>query len=515
MTVQILRFNVPDFVGLAQVRSKVLDASLVVALLLALLLALSAQSTAAQSTLPLTPCSRDIGVSGAECGKLEVFEDRAAGQGRVISLRVAVLPALGNEIKRDPLFLLAGGPGMGATDLAEMAQMHLRRIREQREIVLVDQRGTGDSNGLDCSEVDTDSTYYNLGADYPYQALQDCMSGFDADLRLYTTPIAMDDLDDVRAALGYELINIWGGSYGTRAALVYLRRHEEHVRAVVVDGLAPPAIRLPLHVGEDAGRALELVFIDCAADADCNGAFPRLRETFQRLLERLETSPEAVRAAHPRTGEMVDFEVGRNGVVLLLRAALYSADATRLLPLIIQRAHDGDYGPLLALSDPLADIDSYMSVGMLFSVLCAEDLSRISASDIATMAAEPLLGTTIMDTWGQVCGFWPQGEVSDTYYEPVVSDKPVLVLSGELDPVTPPRWGRMVAEQLPNSQHIVVPGAAHGTIMYGCVQRLMTQFIDEANVADLDSACVEELERPLFFRSYTGPRVGAAQELAP
>ena len=120
-----------------------------------------------------------------------------------------------------------------------------------------------------------------------------------------------------------------------------------------------------------------------------------------------------------------------------------------------------------------------------------------------------------MDTWGQVCGFWPQGEVSDTYYEPVVSDKPVLVLSGELDPVTPPRWGRMVAEQLPNSQHIVVPGAAHGTIMYGCVQRLMTQFIDEANVADLDSACVEELERPLFFRSYTGPRVGAAQELAP
>jgi pimeloyl-ACP methyl ester carboxylesterase len=340
------------------------------------------------------------------------------------------------------------------------------------------------------------------------------MSGFDADLRLYTTPIAMDDLDDVRAALGYETINIWGGSYGTRAALVYLRRHEEHVRAVIVDGLAPPAIRLPLHVGEDAQRALELVFIDCAADPDCNASFPRLRETFQRLLERLETSPEAVRAAHPRTGEVVDFEVGRDGVVLLLRAALYNADATRLLPLIIQRAHGGDYGPLLALSDPLADIDSYMSVGMLFSVLCAEDLSRISASDVAAMAAEPLLGSTVMDTWGQVCGFWPQGQVSDTYYEPVVSYKPVLVLSGELDPVTPPRWGRMVAEHLPKSRHIVVPGAAHGTIMYGCVQRLMTQFINEASVADLDPACVEDLERPLFFRSYTGPRVGAEQELA-
>ena len=475
----------------------------------------SLQIVAAEPTMVLTPCPEDVDVSGARCGVLDVYEDRDAAAGRRLSLRVAVLPSLGNQTQADPLFLLAGGPGMGATDLAQMAEQHLRRIREHREIVLVDQRGTGDSNGLDCSDIDTDSTYYNLGADYPYQALRDCMTEFDADLRLYTTPIAMDDLDDVREALGYEQINIWGGSYGTRAALVYLRRHGEHVRSVIVDGLAPPAIRLPLHVGEDAARALELVFMDCAADADCNAAFPHLRDTFQRLVDRLAASPESVRAAHPRTGEMVSFEVGRNGVVLLLRAALYSADATRLLPLIIQRAHDGDYGPLLALSDPLADIDSHMSVGMLFSVLCAEDLGHISATDAATMVSEPLLGTTVLDTWSKVCGFWPQGELPAGYHEPVISDKPVLVLSGELDPVTPPRWGRLVAEYLPNSQHIVVPGAAHGTIMYGCVQRLMTQFIDEASVEHLDPTCVESLQRPLFFHSFTGPRAGVAEALQP
>jgi pimeloyl-ACP methyl ester carboxylesterase len=472
------------------------------------LLALPGVLAAADRRLELTPCPEDFAVSGAQCGTFEVFEDRASGKGRRIGLQVAVLPALGNETRPDPLFLLAGGPGMGATDLAEMAERYLRRIREQREIILVDQRGTGDSNGLDCEDVDTDSTYYNLSPDYPYEILRDCMDTFDADLRLYTTPIAMDDLDDVRAALGYEQINIWGGSYGTRAALVYLRRHEDHVRTVIVDGLAPPAIRLPLHAGEDAQRALQLVFVDCAADADCSAAFPHLQDTFQRLVERLEISPESVRAAHPRTGEMVDFEVGRNSVVLLLRAALYSADATRLLPLIIQRAHDGDYGPLLALSDPLADIDSFISIGMLFSVLCAEDLAYVTDRDIAALATEPLLGTTIMDTWGEVCGFWPRGELPSGYHEPVVSDKPVLVLSGELDPVTPPRWGQMVARHLQNGQHIVVPGAAHGTVMYGCVQKLMTQFVDEASVAGLDPTCAGNLARPLFFRSLTGPGLG-------
>lgn len=477
-----------------------------------LLLAMAIRSPAAERTLELTPCARDIGVAGAECGTLEVYEDRAAAKGRRIGLHVAVLPALGKDPQPDPLFMLAGGPGLAASELADMAEKALRRIREQREIILVDQRGTGDSNSLDCSGVDSDSTYYSLDDDFPYQVLRDCLAGFDADARLYTTPIAMDDLDDVRVALGYETINLWGGSYGSRAALVYLRRHADHVRTVIVDGLAPSAIRLPLHIGEDASRSLELVFVDCEADVDCNAAFPDLRDTFQELLERLEASPESVRAAHPRTGETLDFDVSRDGIVMLLRSALYNADATRLLPLIIQQAHSGDYAPLLALADPMADIGSLMSIGMLFSVLCAEDIGFISDTDMASMAAEPFMGTAVIDTWGKVCDFWPRGDIPESYHAPVVSDKPVLVLSGELDPVTPPRWGRLVAEHLSNSLHVVVPGAAHGTIIYGCVQQMMEQFIDEASVVGLDPTCVESLERPMFFRSFTGPRVGTKEE---
>ena len=434
------------------------------------------------------------------------YENRETAEGRRIGLYVAVLPALGTETKPDPLFLLAGGPGMAATELANAAKTHLRRIREQREIVLVDQRGTGKSNGLDCADVDSTTQSFNV--DFPFQALRDCAEALDADLRLYTTPIATEDLDDVRAALGYGSINLWGGSYGTRAALVYLRRHPDRVRTVILDGLAPPDMRLPLHFGEDANRAFDLTFGDCKEDVDCNTAFPNLRDTYHELLDRLEKAPESVRVAHPRTGEMEEIDFGRDDVFLQLRAALYSPDATRLLPLVIQRAHDGDYGPLLALSEPFAEVGSLMSVGMLFSVLCSEDISFIDDADLAWMAAEPSRRTSIVGKMRQVCDAWPLGPLPEGYHDPVVSDKPVLVLSGKLDPVTPPQWGDRVARHLSNAMHVVVPGAAHGTMAYGCVQRLMAQFIDEANVDSLDPDCAAGLDRPMFFHSNTGPRAG-------
>lgn len=472
---------------------------------LALLLAPEARA------IELAPCAEDVGVSGAKCGKVTVFEDRVAGEGRSIGLNVVVLPALGRDRRPDPIFLLAGGPGMGATDLAELADRAMRRLREWRDIVLVDQRGTGESNPLDCDLVDADSVYYVLEGKLPTEKMRECLNGLDANPRLYTTPIAMDDLDDVRAALGYETLNLWGGSYGSRAALVYLRRHEERVRSVIVDGLAPPAIRMPLHVGEDAWRAMDRLFEDCRREPSCAAAYPDLRQTYEVLVEGLADSPRKVEARHPRTGETFEIEVTRHGVILLLRAALYNAEMSRLIPLVIQRASLGDYGPLLALSDPWVDLDDAVSVGMMFSVLCAEDITWVSEAEHQGLRAESFLGAAILDMWGGVCEFWPRGELPAGYHDPVVSDKPVLVLSGSEDPVTPPRWGAAVAEHLSNSAHVVVPGAAHGTLATGCVPRLMAQFVEEASVENLDTGCVEDLARPLFFHSFAGPR-GAVEE---
>lgn len=470
---------------------------------------------AEQAAVELTPCAEEVGVSGGECGTVQVYEDRAAAQGRRIDLKVVVLPALSRERQPDPVFLLAGGPGMAATEMAEMAERVMRRLREKRDIVLVDQRGTGESNPLDCDLVDADSVYFLREGEFPYQRVRDCLAGLDADPRLYTTPIAMDDLDDVRAALGYETINLWGGSYGTRAALVYLRRHGDRVRAVILDGLAPPAIRLPLNMGVDAWRAMERLFEDCESEPDCAAAYPDLRQEYEELVGRLEGSPQPVRAPHPRTGEPLELEFSRQGVIFLLRGALYSAELSRLVPLVIHRANAGDYGPLLALSDPWSEVEAAMSVGMLFSVLCAEDIAWLSEAERQGLQAESFLGAAVLDMWGGVCDFWPRGDLPEGYHDPVASDKPVLVLSGDVDPVTPPRWGEAVAAHLPNSLHVVVPGVAHGTLATGCVPRLMAQFIEEASVEGLDTGCVEELERPLFFHSFTGPRVDAAEGGAP
>jgi pimeloyl-ACP methyl ester carboxylesterase len=455
-------------------------------------------------TIEVQPCSAEIGVVGAECGSLEVFEDRQAGAGRTIDLNIVVLPAAGRDPRPDPLFVLAGGPGQAATDLAEMVQHHMRRIREHRDIVLVDQRGTGDSGGLHCELVDPDSLLY-LPEERMLEALQACMEGLDADLRLYTTPLAMDDLDQVRAGLGYDQINLWGGSYGTRAALVYLRRHEDHVRAMVVDGLAPPAILLPLNVGIDGQRALDLLLDDCAGDPGCGAAFTDVRQQLERLLASLGEDTTRVTIQHPRTGETAEVPVTATAVASLLRGALYSSELSVLLPLVIEQASNGNFGPMAALADPWGEIDQALSLGMLFSVLCSEDVPFITAAQREQLGAQDLLGRATLDLYSRVCDFWPRGEVPAGYHDPVVSDKPVLVLSGELDPVTPPRWGEQVARHLVNARHVVVPGAAHGTLQYGCVARLVAEFVDSGETEGLDTDCMESLKRPPFFLSHTGP----------
>ena len=246
----------------------------------------------------------------ARCGSLTVYEDRAAGDGRTIDLKIVVIPAVSDNPEPDPLFFLAGGPGQAATELAGPMLPLLADVRRNRDLVFVDQRGTGGSGRMTCAffenEVDEQALGESLQVDtLDLDELRGCLAEVEAvaDPRQYTTPVAMDDLDDVRAALGYDTINLYGGSYGTRAGLVYMRRHPERVRTAVLDGLAPVSIALPSTVNADAHRALDLLFADCAADAACDAAFPDLRQTFARVIAELEASPRRLDTIHPRTGE--------------------------------------------------------------------------------------------------------------------------------------------------------------------------------------------------------------------
>jgi pimeloyl-ACP methyl ester carboxylesterase len=459
---------------------------------------------ASEKPLELEPCRLEgLGVA-ARCGSLQVFEDRASAQGRRIALRVAVVPALASSPRPDPLFLLVGGPGQAATEAGAQVAERLREVLSHRDIVLVDQRGTGQSNPLRC-ESDRQQPLEELFAPRSSaEKTRACHAALDADTTKYATPAAMDDLDDVRAALGYERINLWGGSYGTRAALVYLRQHPERVRSLILDGSAPFAITLPLHVARDAQRALDLLFDDCQRDPECQQAFPSAREQFRALLERLGGSGLLTQVLHPRTGAPLALHIERAGLAGAARNLLYIPELAGLLPLAVERASAGDFGTFIAAADAFSNGIS-VSTGMFLSIVCAEDVPRIDATRARELSADTFLGGEWLADMKTECEHWPAAQLPAAYFEPVESDVPALLLSGNLDPVTPPSWGELVARGLPRSRHVVVPGAAHGTTPLGCVPDLIAEFLEQPEPAGLDASCVERLQRPAYFTSLQGP----------
>ena len=474
-------------------------------LCVALVATAACQGTRQEALDRLHPCGIAEGPPDAYCGTHRVFEDRAARTGRTIDLKIVVAPALRRDPKPDPLFVFEGGPGGGAATLAEQRIPMFRRYQTDRDIVLVDQRGTGESNPLDCAADSTDDEDLDSVDTYPVERFRRCLETMKADARLYTTSLAMDDIDEVRDALGYQKVNLWGGSYGTRAALVYLKQHEAHVRSVVLDGVAPPDMRIPLYMARDGQRALDRMIADCEADTGgCAHAYPTLRATVDRLWASLAERPR-VHFAHPRTGKPTALTVSQRLVASIVFQSLYSPDVTSLLPQLLTDAADGNFQGIFALAFSTDLPKGAMSEGMFLSVVCAEDLPRITREDIARETAGRFIGSAMFDTRMTPCEFWPKGTVPGDYYEPVRSSVPTLLFSGADDPVTPPVWAEHVAQTLPNSRQVVVPGAGHITIMRGCVQELVGQFLDIPSPSSIDPSCVASLGRPPFFTSYTGP----------
>ncbi len=483
-----------------------LRAGLITPLLCVALLAGCPREPSAQGPrLTLTPC-RPRGVSEEmRCGTLQAPEDRATGKGRTLSLNIQVMPALAPSPAPDPVFFLAGGPGQAATDPNGFPLV--KKLHRTRDIVFVDQRGTGKSSPLACSE-SKDAGFEERFGPPDVSLFRRCLADYrDAgmDPSRFTTSNAMDDLDDVRAALGYDRINLFGVSYGTRAALVYLRRHPERVRTLVLDGVNPPSVSLVLSPPQDVQRAFGLVFAACAQDPACAKAYPALEERFGALLERLEKEPLKASVAHPVTGALMHFTVTRTAFISNLYVILYSPEVSALLPLIIDRATRGDLSPFVAQAQLLDGVGEGVSRGMFFSVVCAED------APVATPArlAESTKGTYFQEDHARpmldVCAFWPRGEVPEGFHQPVASATPVLLLSGELDPVTPPARAEEARVQLSRSVAVVVPGTGHNTSLSGCVPRLITQFVDQGNGDGLPVDCVKGLSRPPFFVTFAGP----------
>ena len=456
----------------------------------------------ATAQTPLAPC-RVAGIkTGVQCGVLVRPLDPARPDGVQIDIHYVVVPALARRKLADPVFLLAGGPGQSAIALAPLVAQQMSRLGHRRDLVLIDQRGTGRSAPLMCAEDRASSLAQQLDSARREALLRQCLAQLQklpyGDLRFFTTPLAMQDLDAVRQALGARQVNLVGASYGTRAALEYQRQFPLNVRRSVIDGVAPPDMALPQSASGDNQAALNALLGACEQDPDCQRRYPRFRLDVATMLAGL---PREVLLADPLTGEPHTVRLSRDAVLGALRGPLYAPALAAGLPFAVQQAARGRFEPLLGLSSLLgARGPNRLAEGMHLSVVCAEDLPRPPG---AAVPAGADFGQTFAQQYAQTCAYWPRGAVPTEFYTVPASRSPVLVLSGALDPVTPPRHGARVAQALgAQATHVVVPNAGHGVMGLGCLRDLVFRFIDapdDVQALALNTTCASAMPRPPAF----------------
>jgi len=464
----------------------------------ALALSLVAPAVAA----PLT--ERSCHINGVEtpvrCTTLAVPLDWSAPQAKQIAITAVVVPALTARPAADPLLVLAGGPGQAASDMGPWLSSAFKEVRLKRDIVLFDMRGTGLSGKLDCA------FDMSAAADSLARLKRDaaaCVARFGADLRFYTHREIADDIEAWRAAAGIAKLNLWGGSFGTRIAQHYARKYPTHVRALVLDAATPVGLSIFESGPIDGEAGLARLIQDCSMDKACAAFAPNLRARFDALLAKAEQHPLEVDAPDARTGEAMHTTLDRDSVAGIVRGALYAGPTRALVPYAVVRAEAGDTRPLLALASATntwaADTQA---LGMMFSVLCAEDVAQSRRPDAAVSFG--FMRDIYFRSFATACEVWPTAPLSPAMTAPTKLSAPALVISGDADPVTPPRLGAMVLANFTGGVHAIVPGGLHTNSSRPCVAKIIASFVADPSTGGRDQACLKRMAPPRFLVSATG-----------
>ena len=432
----------------------------------------------------------------AYCGTYSAFENRRDRKGRKIDLRVVVVPAPEKARLADPLVVFVGGPGQAATPGAAGFVRRWAEISKRRDILLVDQRGTGASNGLKC-DFDGMKGMFEAFVEgrFDLVRVEKCRQELEtrADLRFYSTENAVDDLADIARAIGYRQLNLYGGSYGTRPAILFLRRHPDLTRTVTLRGVFSMN---PSYFARDTEAALQALLQDCARDERCSGAYPSLTSRLKRLLTKLDSNPGAFRI-RMQDGRYETFEITSRTFLGGIRRMLYDSATQSRVPLMISKAEKGDYYPVEQMAQRTRGLLGSFSVGMFFSVACSEGVKQTAVVPTKMKGRHAFYDEYMAASARESCSKWPASFLSSEYFNPIRSGKPVLILSGEIDPVTPPLWGDVVAKNLTNSRHFRMKGIAHGPFP-PCGIGIMTELVDEGSVKELNTECLSRLTRPKF-----------------
>lgn len=455
------------------------------------------------------PCSLSAPLGSAveaRCATVSVPENRDDPEGRAIELAVAWIESSG-DAQPDPVVMIAGGPGQSALQSYPMLHGAFGDIRRNRHVLLVDARGTGGSNLLACHDEegntafsDPDEQTVEAARAFAERCRDQLSAG--ADLRFYGTADHVRDLEQVRALIGAPQLNLVGISYGTRVAQQYAATWPEHTRTVLLDSVVPNALPLGNEHAANLEAALERLFERCREDTACAGNLGDPAANLAQVRGQLEAGGlDAVDYRHPVTGEWTRDTPTYGHLAALLRMYAYQPAATATLPLLLHEAADGRYQSLMAQAQMLmTDLGGQIAHGMQLSVTCTEDYPDMAAGN---GDAGTVMGTELLDFTRAQCEVWPRGERAAGFREPLATDVPMLAISGEFDPVTPPRYGEAVVEHLPNGRHLILPGQGHNVLPAGCMPTLAAQFIESADAGVLDASCLDRLQPvPPFAGTY-------------
>lgn len=452
-----------------------------------------------QPALSLEPCGPDGRERELLCGSLQAPENYNAPTVRSISLNVVVAPAVVPDSGAPPLFVLAGGPGLGATGMSDYYLGPGRAYRELREVVLVDQRGTGASSALHCPALEMLSPLEDM---YPLAEVKSCrrMLESNADLTQYTTLNSARDLDRVRSALGYAIVDLSGISYGTELARAYMQLFPAQARRAVLIGPPRADMRTPLPHAANAQRALDLTFHECQTDPACNTAFPNLRADWNAVLTRLENEITAD-SLDPMTGETDHVLIRKGPFAEAFRGLVATASGRRAVPDMISRAAQGDFEPFL---NAFPRDNSDFAEGLYLSIACSEGTSRIEPEQVHRYTAGTFLGDHRVKRQIVACSAWPRASVPPESYEATATEHQVLAFAGEFDATTPPTYAREICGRMENCTLVEIPGMGHVPFDLPdwtggeCFDRLAIEFLESETGRPLDTSCVGQMKPPPF-----------------
>ncbi|MEM7430463.1 MAG: alpha/beta fold hydrolase [Pseudomonadota bacterium] len=463
----------------------------------------------AESSLELEDCRISAGPGSpgisAQCGWFERPINPDQPEDGTLELRVAVVPALSLEPALDPFVPIAGGPGQSSIQFYAGWSYAFEAVRQHRDMLLIDQRGTGQSAPMVC-EMDEDALAGDYSPEETARLTRACLTALPYDPRYFTTSVAVEDIEAVRKALGYDALNVYGASYGTRVAQHYARRYPETTRTVTIDGVVPPQLPLGPDIAIQSQRALDSVFSRCAEEPGCNAEFPDLADDFTTLHDRLSEEPVLVTFHHPVTGKLRTEDIGVDHLNGAIRLLLYNPRTIALLPLMISDAADGNYAPLAAQFFAIAEsLSADLNIGMHNAVMCTEDEPFVDDNDIDREQLQATyMGPLMFDAIEAMCSVWPAGVLDDNLLQPLATDLPVLLLSGEADPITPADYAEEALVEMTNKAHLVLDDQGHGVAGVGCMPRVLATFVDTATPPERPD-CLDRAFVMPFFLDYSGP----------